>query len=157
MPRPTSWDCQRQSWASFQGEQRQWQGGGCAPHLTVIPLRAGGTYRLTRLIGPSRTKDLIFSARLLNATQAHSLGIVDHVAQSGDAASYAVQKAEEMAVNGPIALRAAKVAIDRGQLMDIESGLDWERACYERCLGSKDRLEGLLAFAEKRKPKYTGE
>lgn len=62
-----------------------------------------------------------------------------------------------MAVNGPIALRAAKVAIDRGQLMDIESGLDWERACYERCLGSKDRLEGLLAFAEKRKPKYTGE
>ena len=112
---------------------------------------------MTRLIGPSRTKDLIFSSRLLNAQEAFSLGIVDHLAKEGDATPHSVKLAEAMAVNGPIALRAAKVAIDRGQLMDIESALDWERACYDKCLGSKDRLEGLQAFAEKRKPKYIGE
>jgi methylglutaconyl-CoA hydratase len=112
---------------------------------------------MTKLIGPSKTKDLIFSSRLLNAREAHSLGIVDHIAAEGDATSHSLRLAEAMAVNGPIALRAAKVAIDRGQSMDLESALDWERACYERCLSSRDRLEGLKAFAEKRKPKYTGE
>jgi methylglutaconyl-CoA hydratase len=124
----------------------------------ILTFRAGGTYRMTRLIGPSRAKDLIFGAKLLNAHEAHSLGIVDHLAKEGeDATSHSLKIAEAMAVNGPIALRAAKVAIDRGQLMDVESALDWERACYERCLSSKDRLEGLQAFAEKRKPKYIGE
>lgn len=112
---------------------------------------------MTRLIGPSRAKDLIFSSRLLTASQAFALGIVDHLVEEGDATGHSIKLAESMAVNGPIALRAAKVAIDRGQLMDVESALDWERACYDRCLRSKDRLEGLQAFAEKRKPKYTGE
>ncbi|UZJ57381.1 hypothetical protein CBS101457_006701 [Exobasidium rhododendri] len=124
--------------------------------LGIIP-GAGGTYRMTKLIGPSKTKDLIFSSRLLNATEAHNLGIIDHLAKEGDATPHSIRLAEAIAVNGPIALRAAKVAIDRGQLMDVESALDWERACYEKCLSSKDRLEGLQAFAEKRKPRYTGE
>jgi len=112
---------------------------------------------MAKLIGTSRTKDLVFSGRLLDATEAHSLGIVNYLAEKEDASTYALNLAETMAVNGPIAVRAAKMAIDRGQLMDAEGALDYERACYEGCLQSKDRMEGLRAFAEKRKPNYTGE
>jgi methylglutaconyl-CoA hydratase len=132
--------------------------------LGIIP-GAGGTYRMSKLIGPSRTKELVFTARLLNGQQAFDMGIVDRLAtstgqsQSGNGAAFdmSVQLASAMAQNGPVALRAAKAAIDKAQILDTESALDWERACYERCLRTKDRLEGLKAFAEKRKPQYTGE
>lgn len=121
--------------------------------------------RMTRLIGPSRTKDLVFSARHVTAEVAHQMGILDHLVIGGANAAQVHQEAyleaiaiaRSMASNGPVALRAAKVAIDKGMVLDTESALDWERACYERCLGTKDRLEGLKAFAEKRKPKYRGE
>lgn len=113
---------------------------------------------MTKLIGPARTKELVFSARMLNGTEAHDMGIVDRLAQQGSTAfDTCVQMASAMAQNGPVALRAAKMAIDRGQMLDTETALDWERACYEKCLGTKDRLEGLKAFAEKRQPKYIGE
>ena len=58
---------------------------------------------------------------------------------------------------GPLALRMAKRAIDEGLQTDMKSALELEEDCYEELLNTKDRLEGLLAFAEKRKPKYTGE
>lgn len=113
---------------------------------------------MTKLIGPARTKELVFSARMLNGQQAYDLGIIDRLANQGQSAfDCSIELAKAMAQNGPLALRAAKAAIDKGQLLDTETGLDWERACYERCLASKDRLEGLRAFAEKRKPNYTGE
>lgn len=54
-------------------------------------------------------------------------------------------------------MRAAKLAIDKGEQMDPETALDFERQCYETILGTKDRLEGLKAFAEKREPEYRGE
>ncbi|CDS00874.1 hypothetical protein [Sporisorium scitamineum] len=59
--------------------------------------------------------------------------------------------------HGPLAIRAAKLAIDKGEQMDPETALDFERQCYETILGTKDRLEGLHAFAEKREPVYRGE
>lgn len=58
---------------------------------------------------------------------------------------------------GPLAIRAAKLAIDKGEQMDPETALDFERQCYETILGTQDRLEGLKAFAEKREPVYRGE
>jgi methylglutaconyl-CoA hydratase len=112
---------------------------------------------MTKLIGASRTKDLVYSARLLDAKEAHFLGIVNHLALDGDATTYSLKLAEAMAQNGPIAVRAAKAAINQSEILDVESALDFERASYERCLQSKDRNEGLLAFAEKRKPEYKGE
>ncbi|MCO5589609.1 hypothetical protein L7F22_043577 [Adiantum nelumboides] len=125
--------------------------------LGIIP-GAGGTYRMTKLIGSARTKELVFSARMLNGQEAFDLGIVDKLAKAEQTAfDCSIELAKSMAQNGPLALRAAKAAIDKGQLLDTETALDWERACYERCLASKDRLEGLSAFAEKRKPNYTGE
>ncbi|BGP45559.1 hypothetical protein JCM10450v2_001378 [Rhodotorula kratochvilovae] len=124
--------------------------------LAIIP-GAGGTQRLSRLIGVSRAKDLIYRARVLDAQEALEAGVVNYVASEGQSAS---EKAEEvvreMLQAGPLALRAAKVAIDVGAEVDLESGLDVERLAYQTILQTEDRLEGLRAFAEKRKPVYQG-
>ncbi|KIS70784.1 putative methylglutaconyl-coa hydratase [Mycosarcoma maydis] len=127
--------------------------------LGIIP-GAGGTSRLTRLVGAARAKELIFSAKLVDAVEASRIGFVDIVAQEGDdtaAFNKGVQLARSFAKNGPLAVRAAKLAIDKGEQMDPETALDFERQCYETILGTKDRLEGLKAFAEKREPEYRGE
>ncbi|ORY90669.1 ClpP/crotonase-like domain-containing protein [Leucosporidium creatinivorum] len=125
--------------------------------LAIIP-GAGGTQRLSRLIGVSRAKDLIFTSKVLSAQQAHELGIVNYLADEGQSATErAVVLAQEVLKAGPLALRAAKLAIDTGSQLDLESGLDFEATCYQTILKSTDRLEGLKAFAEKRPPVYKGE
>ncbi|KAL9933372.1 hypothetical protein V8E36_007548 [Tilletia maclaganii] len=127
--------------------------------LGIIP-GAGGTQRLSRLVGVSRAKDLIFSGRLVDGPEALEIGLVDHLAppDGGEDAAFqkALELAREMSRNGPLALRAAKLAIDKGYRMDMETALDFERECYERLFGTEDRLEGLRAFKEKRKPRYLG-
>ncbi|SNX82911.1 probable methylglutaconyl-coa hydratase, mitochondrial precursor [Melanopsichium pennsylvanicum] len=127
--------------------------------LGIIP-GAGGTSRMTRLVGPAKAKEMIFSAKLVDAVEASRIGLVDIVAQEGGenaAFKKGVQLARGFAKNGPLAVRAAKLAIDKGEQMDPETALDFERQCYETILGTKDRLEGLKAFAEKREPVYRGE
>ncbi|KDE08697.1 hypothetical protein MVLG_01154 [Microbotryum lychnidis-dioicae p1A1 Lamole] len=125
--------------------------------LAIIP-GAGGTQRLSRLIGLSNAKKLIFTARALNAQQALDMGIVNYLANEGQTAT---EKAEEVAKEilkaGPLAIRAAKLAIDVGSGLDLEAGLDFEATAYKTILTSTDRVEGLKAFAEKRVPVYKGE
>ncbi|GAA6011451.1 hypothetical protein JCM11491_002791 [Sporobolomyces phaffii] len=124
--------------------------------LAIIP-GAGGTQRLSRLIGTSQAKDLIFTSKVMTATEAHARGIVNYVAKEDQTASDAASEVvAEMLQAGPLALRAAKTAIDIGSQVDIESGLDAERLSYQTILHTQDRLEGLAAFAEKRKPVYRG-
>ncbi|GAA5979637.1 hypothetical protein JCM10908_002993 [Rhodotorula pacifica] len=124
--------------------------------LAIIP-GAGGTQRLSRLIGASRAKDLIFSSRIMAAPEALERGVVNYVSDKGQSAT---QKAEEVVKEilqaGPLALRAAKTAVDIGAEVDLESGLDVERLAYQTILSTEDRMEGLRAFAEKRKPVYKG-
>lgn len=124
--------------------------------LAIIP-GAGGTQRLPRLIGAARAKELIFTARRLDAAEAERLGLVDRVAPAGGALEAALALAREILPNGPVALRMAKLAVNRGLEMDRNSGLAFERACYAQVIPTKDRLEGLAAFREKRKPQYRGE
>ncbi|WP_026853165.1 enoyl-CoA hydratase-related protein [Geothrix fermentans] len=124
--------------------------------LAIIP-GAGGTQRLPRLIGAARAKELIFTARRLDAAEAERLGLVDRVAPAGGALDAALALAREILPNGPVALRMAKLAVNRGLEMDRNSGLAFERACYAQVIPTKDRLEGLAAFREKRKPQYRGE
>ncbi|KAI4523717.1 ClpP/crotonase [Schizophyllum commune Tattone D] len=125
--------------------------------LGIIP-GAGGTQRATRLLGVAKAKDLIFTARVLNAAEALEYGVVDYISDSGSTGfDRALQVAEKIASNAPLALRAAKQAISRAVDLPLESGLDFERACYEGLLHSKDRLEALAAFKEKRKPVFNGE
>ncbi|HEY3400866.1 MAG TPA: enoyl-CoA hydratase-related protein [Geothrix sp.] len=124
--------------------------------LAIIP-GGGGTQRLPRLIGASRAKELIFTARRIGAEEAGRLGIVDHVVPAGQALDSALALAREILPNGPVALRMAKLAVNRGLEVDRTSGLAFEQACYAQVIPTKDRLEGLAAFREKRKPQYRGE
>jgi methylglutaconyl-CoA hydratase len=124
--------------------------------LAIIP-GAGGTQRLPRLIGASRAKELIFTARRISAEEAGRLGLVDRVTPAGLALDSAVSLAREILPNGPVALRMAKLAVNRGLDLDRDAGLAFEQACYAQVLPTKDRLEGLAAFREKRQPRYRGE
>lgn len=124
--------------------------------LAIIP-GAGGTQRLPRLIGRSKAKELIFTGRRLNGEEAAEFGLVDHAVAPGQALDRALDLAREILPNGPIALRAAKEAINGGLELDRDSGLALERACYAQVIPTKDRLEGLAAFREKRKAVYRGE
>ncbi|XP_062870035.1 methylglutaconyl-CoA hydratase, mitochondrial [Trichomycterus rosablanca] len=128
--------------------------------LAIIP-GAGGTQRLPRSIGVSLAKELIFAARVVDGAEAKSLGLVNHAVEqnkSGDAAYLrALELAREFNPQGPIAVRMAKLAINQGIEVDLTTGLAIEEACYAQVIPTKDRLEGLAAFKEKRPPCYKGE
>ncbi|XP_063313233.1 methylglutaconyl-CoA hydratase, mitochondrial [Pelobates fuscus] len=128
--------------------------------LAIIP-GAGGTQRLPRAIGVPLAKELIFSARVLDGNEAKTLGLVSHVVEQNDAgdAAYkrAIALAREFTPQGPIALRMAKLAINQGIEVDLATGLAIEEACYAQVIPTKDRIEGLLAFKEKRPPRFKGE
>lgn len=122
--------------------------------LAIIP-GAGGTQRLTRIVGPAKAKELILLARRIEAEEAQALGIVNRIADN--ALEAALEWAEQLATSAPIAVSAALDAIDGATETPLDTGLLHERRCYERTLASKDRLEALAAFREKRKPEYRGE
>lgn len=128
--------------------------------LAILP-GAGGSQRLPRLIGVPLAKELIFTGRTLDGNAAHKIGLVNHVVdqnKDGDAAFHrALELAEEIAANGPVAVRMAKLAINYGSEVDLATGLAFEETCYAQVIPTKDRLEGLQAFKEKRPPKYIGE
>nr|XP_019598359.1 PREDICTED: enoyl-CoA hydratase domain-containing protein 2, mitochondrial isoform X6 [Rhinolophus sinicus] len=122
---------------------------------------AGGTQRLPRCLGVALAKELIFTGRRLSGTQAQALGLVNHsVAQNeeGNAAYHRARElAQEILPQAPIAVRLGKVAIDRGMEVDIASGMAIEGMCYAQNIPTRDRLEGMAAFREKRPPRFVGE
>nr|CAN67293.1 hypothetical protein VITISV_040599 [Vitis vinifera] len=124
--------------------------------LAIIP-GAGGTQRLSRLVGKSIAKELIFTGRKVGGRDAMSVGLVNYCVPAGEAHLKALEIAQHINQKGPLALRMAKRAINEGLELDMESALALEEECYEQLLNTKDRLEGLAAFAEKRKPRYNGE
>ncbi|RKY22472.1 MAG: enoyl-CoA hydratase [Planctomycetota bacterium] len=126
--------------------------------LAIIP-GAGGTQRLPRVVGLSRAKDLILSARRVAADDALAMGLVDRVAPREGLRTAAQQLAGAIAANGPLAVAAAKAALDvAASGASLEDGLVAERELYlERVLPSADRLEALAAFREKRPPVFRGE
>ena len=89
------------------------------------------------------------------AVEAERIALVNAVAPAEELRERALEIAQAIASNGPIAIRAAKAAIDGGCEMPLAEGLEHEARCYERVLGTQDRLEALAAFAEKRKPDFT--
>uniref|UniRef100_A0A0D9VJ11 Fungal lipase-type domain-containing protein n=2 Tax=Leersia perrieri TaxID=77586 RepID=A0A0D9VJ11_9ORYZ len=124
--------------------------------LAIIP-GAGGTQRLPRIIGRSRAKELIFSGRRCDASEAVMMGLANYCVPAGEAYEKALEVAREITQKGPLGIRMAKKAIDQGmQAADMPSALAVEGECYEQLLHTEDRLEGLAAFAEKRKPVYSG-
>lgn len=123
--------------------------------LGIIP-GAGGTQRLPRLIGPSRAKELIFTARRLGAEAALRLGMVDHHVGTDEAHTKALAIAEEIKRCAPLAVEAAKAAIDGGLATGISEGMLLEARAYEVTLFTEDRVEALAAFREKRAAVFVG-
>lgn len=123
--------------------------------LGVIP-GGGGTQRLPRLIGVSRAKDLVLTGRRVGAAEALSLGLVHRLASEGRLIAVALELAEGVANNAPLAVAAAKHAIDEGWSLPLPEALRLEHSKYESILHTEDRLEGLKAFAEKRAPRFRG-
>lgn len=123
--------------------------------LAIIP-GAGGTQRLPRIIGTARAKKWIFTARMFGSDEAHADGVVDAIAPAGGALEAAMALAAEIAANGPLALRAAKRAVEEGLDLQISEGLTAELRAYESIIPTEDRREALRAFMEKRKPAFKG-
>lgn len=125
--------------------------------LGIIP-GAGGTQRLTRLVGNARAKEMILLGRRLAAEEAREWGLVNRVVPKGSSLLDDVLAWIEPITDGaPIAQAAALEAIDRADDISLEMGLELEKVSYDKVLVSEDRREALRAFAEKRKPEFKGQ
>ncbi len=124
--------------------------------LAIIP-GAGGTQRLPRIIGIAKAKEMIFTARRIDAKTALDIGLVNRVVEPDQLMPAALEMAREIAKNGPIGVAQAKFAINNGMEASLGVALPLESKAYEATIPTKDRLEALAAFAEKRKPVFKGE
>jgi enoyl-CoA hydratase/carnithine racemase len=115
--------------------------------LGIIP-GAGGTQRLTRLVGPSRAKDLIFTGRFVKADEALAIGLVDRVVPADQVYAEAVAWAQQFAGAASYAVRAAKESIDRGLEADLDTGLEIERQQFAALFATEDRAIGMGSFVE---------
>ena len=122
--------------------------------IGIIP-GAGGTQRLSNVIGFSNSKYWILTAKKFTAIEAEKFGFLNFVVNKNNLLNYSISIAEEIINNAPIAIKSAKLAINQGlQLNSLKEKLNIERKHYATCLNSKDRLEALDAFNNKRKPKW---
>jgi methylglutaconyl-CoA hydratase len=124
--------------------------------LGIIP-GGGGTVRLPRLVGRGRAKDIILTARWVDAEEALAIGLVNRISPEGKALETAIEVAKMILDNGPVAITQAKYVINRGLQLTIEEALQLESEGYEVCIPTRDRVEALKAFKEKRKPEFRGE
>ena len=123
--------------------------------LAIIP-GAGGTQRLPRLIGRGKAKELIFTGRRVESAEALQIGLVNRVVPPEALIDECRRMAAMICETGPIAIEQAKYAINHGLETDLATGLAIESAAYWVTIPTEDRLEGLTAFREKRKPVYKG-
>ncbi|MGE0547822.1 MAG: enoyl-CoA hydratase/isomerase family protein [Kofleriaceae bacterium] len=123
--------------------------------LGIMP-GAGGTVRLSRLVGEARAKELILLGRRISATRALEIGLVNQVVPRAGLAAAIDTIVAEAEGCAPLSISSAKSAIERGYGEPIDAALEIERQCYDVTLFSADRDEGLAAFAEGRPPKYHG-
>jgi enoyl-CoA hydratase/carnithine racemase len=124
--------------------------------LGIIP-GAGGTQRLPRVVGEARAKEMILLARPIDAETALAWGLLNRVTPAGtNVVDDAVAWIAPIAQGAPIAQAAALEAVDRSFDTTLELGLELEKVSYDKVLVSEDRREALAAFAEKRKPVFSG-
>lgn len=115
--------------------------------LGLIP-GGGGTQRLTRLVGPAKAKDLVFSGRMIDADEALAIGLVDELVEPGEVFEAARRRAAGYVAGPRLAIRAAKEAIDRGLDVDLRTGLDIETALFAGIFASEDAQTGMASFIE---------
>jgi enoyl-CoA hydratase/carnithine racemase len=123
--------------------------------LGIIP-GGGGTQRLARAVGKQRAMELVLSGRRFDAAEAERMGIVNTVTKKGQWLDAALDLARRIASRPPIATRLAKQAVLAAEETGLAAGLEQERRLYELAMATEDRVEGMTAFLEKRKPNYSG-
>jgi enoyl-CoA hydratase/carnithine racemase len=125
--------------------------------LGVIP-GAGGTQRMARLVGPAKAKDLIFTGRHVGADEALEIGLADAVVPDDEVYSTAVAMGRKFAAGPPMALAAAKQAIDEGLELPIEEGLALESRLFAELFDTEDQKAGMRSFLENGpgKAQFTG-
>ena len=123
--------------------------------LGVIPGFAG-TQRLPRLIGKGRAKELLFTGDQIDAQEAYRLGLVNHVIPPEQLLTAAKDMAKKIMSRGLVAVKLCKAAVNEGLDMDIESGQAYEAEVFGLCFSTADQKEGMSAFIEKRKAKFSG-
>ena len=123
--------------------------------LGIMP-GAGGTQTLPRAMGERRAKELILTGRPFTAAEAAAWGLVNAVFPAAELLPAALATAETIARNAPISIRQAKQSMHRGQGMALRDALAFEIEAYNRMVPTQDRLEGVLAFNEKRRPDFKG-
>jgi enoyl-CoA hydratase len=123
--------------------------------LGVIP-GAGGTQRLTRAVGRARAMDMVLTGRTMGAREAEASGLVSRVVADEATVATAIELGATIAAMPPLAVIAAKEAVNRAQELGLEAGLEFERRSFYLLFATEDRREGMAAFMEKRKPAWTG-
>jgi len=123
--------------------------------LGIVP-GYGGTQRLPRLVGTGRALQLLMTAEVIDATEAHRIGLVNTVVPAAELIPAATAMLQQMLANGPLAVRACIDAVLRGQDMSLADGLAYEAAHFGTLSSTADMREGMTAFLEKRPPAFTG-
>jgi enoyl-CoA hydratase len=123
--------------------------------LGIIP-GYGGTQRLPRLVGMNMAKEMIFTGKMIPASEAQFMGLVNKVCPQEQLMDEVIKTAKAMAAKGKVSIRAAKQAINSGMNVDLDTGLKIETDAFALCLASPDAMEGTTAFLEKREAKFKG-
>jgi enoyl-CoA hydratase len=124
-------------------------------NLGIIP-GGGGTQRLQRIVGQGVAKELLYFGEMIDAQRALDIHLVNKVVPSDQLLPAAKEWAEKLAQKPTIAMRMLKEAVNTGANVDLQSGLMVENACFGNAFATEDRKEGMRAFAEKRKPVFSG-
>ena len=123
--------------------------------IGIIP-GGGGTQRLTRVVGKHRAMEMVLTGRRIDASEAYRFGLVNQVTKKKEWLTRAVELAQVIARRAPIAAQFAKQAVLAADELGLGEGLDHERRLFESAMATEDRVEGMSAFIEKRKPDFKG-
>jgi enoyl-CoA hydratase/carnithine racemase len=121
----------------------------------IIP-GGGGSQRLARVIGKQRAMELVLTGRRISAAEAHRWGLVNQVAPPREWLARAIELAQLVARRAPVAVRLGKQAVLAADRLPLDEGLAEERRLFERAMATEDRVEGMSAFLEKRRPQFRG-
>jgi enoyl-CoA hydratase len=127
------------------------------PEITFGLIPAGGaTQRLTRAIGKQRAMELVLTGRRMTGKQAHEWGLANIIMERRDVLDQAMMLAEQLAERPPLALRYAKRAVQAADELSLPEGLERERELFAQALATEDRIEGVEALLEGRRPDFSG-